>query len=395
MYRSIRIPVLLCSLALSATINATPSLTQASNADIHTAAQPHTATNGSTPQAQQSITVQTPAGPLRVLLQPAAAFTAQARPWDSAIRTGQTRIYRGSVVGKPNSWVRLTRIDGAWLGAIRTDDQLWLLDPARDHPRLASAAATGNNGTLIFTYADIAGVQSMDFGGALPPPGALPIKPAPSSDAAPAPHTNASVSYYLGVSLVLDTEFQSKYGANAVSTAVAILNIVDGFYSAQVNTEVYPVVIKTLASDGTLTSADPQTLLQAFTDWLGTSPIKISGLAHLFSGKNFDGNTIGIAWVGTLCSRRYGNGVDQTTFSAAGSAALVAHEMGHNYGANHDSDGNTCAASGNIMGAVLNIGYPPTRFSACSLDYFSQFRSTHRLQCLATPPDPIFDNGFE
>lgn len=394
----IRVTIALCSLALSAAISATPSLRHASNANIRMAAQPHTATTASTPQTVLNLTVQTPAGPLNLQLQRASALTAQASSWVNAIRDGQTRIYRGSVVDQPDSWVRMTRINGAWLGAIRTDDQLWLLDPARDHPQLASAKVAGRDGTLVFTYDDIAGAQQIDFGGVLSPPGALPHKAAPTVDSVPTTHANTAASYHLGVSLVLDTEFQAKYGANAPSTAVGILNIVDGFYSAQVSTEIYLVALKFLPGNGTLTSTDPSKLLNAFSAYMGNvngAPIAFSGLAHLFSGKNFDGNVIGEAWLGTLCSRNYGYGVDQATFSAAGSAALVAHEMGHNYGASHDSDGNTCAKSGNIMGAVLNIGNPPTQFSTCSLTYFSQYRTNNKPQCLAARPDPIFRNGFE
>ena len=138
--------------------------------------------------------------------------------------------------------------------------------------------------------------------------------------------------------------------------------------------------------------------------------LPFSGLAHLLSGKDFDGSTIGLAWVGapnyanTLCNPEYGNGVDQVTYSAAASAATLAHEMGHNYGALHDNDGpdnaaglpgNSCPSSGYIMNASTNVGHPPTQFSSCSLDYFAGYLASHSASCLNGRPDLIFNNGFD
>lgn len=339
-----------------------------------------------------ALRVNTPDGPLDLALGPATQMQTQAASMVAAIRDGHTRLYRGTVVGHPGSWVRMSRIDDAWLGAIQVEGKLWLMDPARQHPQLASRLGLGRQDSLVFTMADFRGLGPMDFGGVLPPATALPQAMAAfgaESDA------QTSATRFLGVTLVLDTEFQSHYGASAQSTAVAILNIVDGFYSSQVDSEVYLYALKSLASNGTLTDTDSGDLLTAFKDWLAGSPVPFSGLAHLLSGKDFENNIVGRAWLGTVCSPTYGSGVDQLTFSAAGGAAILAHEMGHNYGADHDSDGNSCPASGYIMNAVTNISHPPTAFSSCSLDYFADYLSVHSASCLAARPNGIFDNGFD
>lgn len=400
MRSTIRAIGLVCLLLVSVAISAKPRLMHASNAEIHPLAQRHSATTTTAASTPLELTVLTPAGPLNLRLQRAAAMTTHAGPWVSAIRNGKTRIYRGQIIGQPDSWVRMTQIDGAWLGVIRTRDQLWLLDPARDHPQVASATAAGSNGTLIFTYDDMDGVQQIDLGGKLPPPGALPIQRSPHLGAKPSPRVNGNVNYYLGVSVVMDTEFQAQYGANAASTAVGILNIVDGFYSAQVNTEVYLVAIKALSSNGTLTSTDIHTLLDAFTSYLDDAPIAFSGAIHLFSGRDFDDNLLGVAWLGKICDPRYGSGVDQATFSAAGSGAVVAHELGHNYGAHHDGEGthgNFCSSSGFIMEPGIGLDNPPTLFSSCSLVYFHDVQTSvsNPRQCLSAWPDVIFSDGFQ
>lgn len=404
MPKSVLFVLLALVLAISAPLAAKPVLNQATAAHVR----PAIALAASTiiPSTTLALRVDTPDGPLDLLLTPATQMQAQAAPMVSAIRDGRTRLYRGKVAGRPSSWVRMSRIDGAWLGAIQVEGKLWLMDPARQHPQLATRLGLGRQDSLVFTMDDFQGLGPMDFGGVMPPAGAL-TQPMAAIGAKTSAQT--STTRFLGVTLVLDTEFQSHYGANTQSTAVAILNIVDGFYSSQVNTEVYLYALKSLASNGTLTSTNPETLLNAFSTY-SKSSIPFSGVAHLLSGKNFDGSTIGLAWIGapnytsTLCNPQYGTGVDQVTYSAAASAATLAHEMGHNYGALHDGDdpdddaglpGNACPSSGYILNAFTNLGSPPTQFSSCSLSYFSTYLAHHSASCLATRPDEIFENGFE
>lgn len=136
---------------------------------------------------------------------------AQAAPMVSAIRDGRTRLYRGIVVGQPTSWVRLSLIGGAWLGAIQVADKLWLLDLAHQHPQLAARSGLGSQDSLVFTLDDFQGLGPIDHGGVPPPPGAMTNFAAPTDRNLNTQRTSDN-QYYLGVSLVLDTEFQSQCG---------------------------------------------------------------------------------------------------------------------------------------------------------------------------------------
>lgn len=65
--------------------------------------------------------------------------------------------------------------------------------------------------------------------------------------------------------------------------------------------------------------------------------------------------TLGLAWIGTMCDSGNSAGVNElkTGLSAIPDlVGTVTHEMGHNFGAQHDSQGNTCAQSGKVMAAV-------------------------------------------
>jgi hypothetical protein len=59
-------------------------------------------------------------------------------------------------------------------------------------------------------------------------------------------------------------------------------------------------------------------------------------LAHMWTGKNMDGSTIGIAYLGVVCeARSYSYGISQRFTSSPGKFILTAHEIGHNFGATH------------------------------------------------------------
>ena len=60
--------------------------------------------------------------------------------------------------------------------------------------------------------------------------------------------------------------------------------------------------------------------------------------AHLFTGTELDGNIIGIAYIGVICSGNYGYGLSQTGVIPQISwrdTSLTAHEVGHNWNAEH------------------------------------------------------------
>ena len=89
-------------------------------------------------------------------------------------------------------------------------------------------------------------------------------------------------------------------------------------------------------------------------------------IKHLFTGKNFDGSVIGIAYIGVVCSvPTLSYGITQSYVESADSG-IFAHELGHNFGANHDT-----SARGSLMYPSISIP-PSDHFSEASLQEINQ-----------------------
>jgi hypothetical protein len=329
--------------------------------------------------------------PIVLNIEPHTRIEREVAPYADAVADGRHRYFRGRIDGQPDSWARLAHIDGAWIGAVWDGGTLWLLDPAAQHAQAARDAGIPADATVVFSTSDVHLPEGYDLAGEH-----LSIAGVVDADSAHAIHENTQgITRFLKVTLVLDTEFQALHGGNSASIAGAVLNIVDGFYSNQVGVDVSLFHLRSLASNGAMMPTDAGALLDAFSAYVGAGNVPNGGVNHLLSGKNFDGDTVGLAWVRTVCRMDgFNTGINQITFSNAFGGATVAHEIGHNFDAQHDSQGNACPPSGFIMAAIINTGNPANQFSTCSLAYFNNYLQ-NPLACLNGPPDLIFANGFQ
>ncbi|RMG41084.1 MAG: hypothetical protein D6719_09365 [Candidatus Dadabacteria bacterium] len=137
-----------------------------------------------------------------------------------------------------------------------------------------------------------------------------------------------------------DGEFFQTNGANSNSAIAAIVNAVEQIYTAQLGVSI------TLKKQNVFTdpSSDPYTktgaedLLREFTNYTEEHRhLGAADLWHLFTGRDLDGNTVGFAWIGTVCKNpQQAYGLTQDFGSMDRKTLTTAHEIGHNFGANHD-----------------------------------------------------------
>eukprot|EP01083_Nonionella_stella_P084365 233518_1 len=193
------------------------------------------------------------------------------------------------------------------------------------------------------------------------------------------------------------------------TNTLELMNVVSAKY--QLNTFSDPVQVS-LVGQVTFPIQDPWTL-RTLSDGVSVSPeemltdfrnyrAQISGsltrhdVAHVLSHLNFDGFTIGLAFVGTMCrdpSRTVG--VNMVTFTDAYDASIVAHELGHNFGMRHDDDTNGCPSTGFIMASSGNPNLlPPTQFSSCSRLVMNSYLDSVFSTCLNDQPSAVVGNSI-
>ena len=285
-------------------------------------------------------------------------FTADAKNvWidDSGVveETPQHILYRGRVKGEPDSWVRVSVQHGTLDGMVYTPDEIYFIEPAA---RFFDDAAPG---TMIAYRISDTDSEWL--------PGSCAMQEVPVSErtrlgrgevgsngmaafqalaAALRGSAAATTSAQADLGLVADYEYFQNHGANSAQFMQNIINQVDGVYQAEVgvNLRVTQTVVYQTSSDPFSGVTRPNGLLSEFSTFRNAndnSPGDLlygTDLAHLFTGRTLNGNTIGIAWLGTVCSSYYGTGLSQEfTTSNKALVLLGAHEIGHNFDAPHDN----------------------------------------------------------
>src|SRR5262249_26749536 len=150
--------------------------------------------------------------------------------------------------------------------------------------------------------------------------------------------------------IVADYEYFLRHGANSAADMQSIMNQVDGIYQAEVGVtlRVAQTVVYTTLSDPFSDTTDYGALLNELSSYRSAagSPMAGTDLSHLFTGRDLNGNVIGIAWLGGVCSSFYGASLGQDfTTNNKSLVILTAHEIGHNFNAPHDAEaGSPCAA---------------------------------------------------
>lgn len=287
-------------------------------------------------------------------------------------------LYRGRLQGMPESWVRLTRIGRGVHGMIWDGAQLYFIEPARTAERFMIAQGQlAPFTTAIYRLADTESDLGAEF--------CKVVTPAEKSRAALAAYQSlvselkqeaalaAAATGQMEVAVLGDFEFTTDHPGDAEGTALARLNAVDGIFSDQVGVhlEVTTVRMFATATDPFTNTTVPDTLLDEVGVYKSNAAngIRTTGVAHLMTGRNLDGQTVGIAFTSSICSARFGASLSMggAEISNANAVLVAAHEIGHNFGAPHDTEaGSACesTATGFLMEPRLNGS---STFSPCSL----------------------------
>ncbi|MCH9652206.1 MAG: hypothetical protein K0U98_28515 [Deltaproteobacteria bacterium] len=289
---------------------------------------------------------------------------------------GPVTTFKGTVDGDSESVVRLSVTPELFSGFIFANTEMLFIDPVVDFIRdssLPGGELPANGDVVVYREIDqrhlIGGTcetgGSHGFGDLL---GSLPGSRHDalgslgfdlSSEAQP------GISFRtLEVALECDGQYRARFGqSGAINRMQGIMNDVDGFiYRSELNIGINVVFAGCWPNAGT----DPYTSLNASTTLSQMATFWSTGggggiatnrdVVHQFSGKNFSGSTIGIAYVGVICrNRTLSVGISQDVSGSASRRRLTAHEIGHNLSANHDT-GVNCSGNGPVMCPSIQSG---------------------------------------
>lgn len=283
----------------------------------------------------------------------------------------QYSVYRGSVSGRSGSWVRLTRIGEELHGAFWDGVDLYTVAPARAvEPFALQTLNASASDPVVYRFADVESPFDAGFC-AVGPMQQLHAAAAYETLVAELREQLASVplpSGQIELAVIADPQFRNLFPFNTQGELLAIINIVDGIFSGQVGVTIVVPEFRVLTDDPFATN-DPEQLLNAVATYREATPeVRDRGLAHLMTGRDLEGETLGIAFVDSLCEPFGGVGLSEGNRGASFSALIAAHEIGHNFGARHDAEpGSGCESTppNFLMAARVNGS---SQFSQCSLD---------------------------
>ncbi len=237
--------------------------------------------------------------------------------------------YRGTIAGQPLSRVAAGRVAKGWkLLVVAADGRAWYAQPLAE---VVPGAALGVH--LVYRHDDV--VLAPDFCGTVE-------RPLPPPDPSHGPAAGGCLKI---AELAWDCDYETYLanGSSVPSTLAdveAVTNALNVYYARDVLIEhqLTNILVRTAEPDP-YSSYDPGVLLDSFVnEWRTNQGAIPRDMAHLATGREMDGNIIGLAYVGVTCNTWWAYGLTQWNLGFGGHVSVVAHELGHNWNAPHCAD---------------------------------------------------------
>lgn len=295
--------------------------------------------------------------------------------------------YRGTVSNFESSWAAISYCNNKLNGIFQVDNTIYHIQQLNDEKKVKIFTKPNTNyrcgyengpqilSQNIRTRRDIEDVRSNVF----------------------------NVTRYIELVIVNDYKVFTKYGKSTEAIferSKQIANIVNSLYSSfNILIALVGVVVWNEKNEIDITSDSSQTL-NNFLKYRRDVLMKKypNDNAQLITGASFESGIVGKALKQTLCTYEYSGGVNSDySESISLVATTIAHELGHNIGMEHDTNGCDCRGKNCIMGP--SSSFPsPRHWSSCSIKQVAESFKHGIDHCLFNKPSILFrpncGNGF-
>jgi hypothetical protein len=207
----------------------------------------------------------------------------------------------------------------------------------------------------------------------------------------------------IDLSIECDFEFFQRNSSSVAATVndvELVINNCETIYRRDVGIahDINTVVVRADVNDPYTSSTIDGRLTQFRSNWQNAPENDIlRDTAQMFSGVNFSGGTIGLAWVGSICGT-YGYSVVESLYTnnLTYRTSLSAHELGHNWNSGHCDSSSGCHIMCSGNGGCDGISGTNLKFGNSAQNAITSYLSSR--PCDIVLADPIvlpFRDDFE